>query len=124
MHCKTRGYKKVSSARREEKLFDCPVLAAVKVISGKWKTRILWLLRERPYHFGELRKTLPGVSAKVLDEQLRQLESDGLISRREERRGALTFVFYAYSDYGRSLIPVLDDLGQWGLEHRSRCTDV
>ena len=110
----------MTGLREDGKLLDCPVLAAIKVISGKWKTRILWLLRERPCHFGELRKTLPGVSAKVLEEQLRQLERDGLISRREEMQGGLKFVFYSYSDYGRSLIPVLNDLGQWGSEHQQR----
>jgi DNA-binding HxlR family transcriptional regulator len=110
----------VSDARQARKLFDCPALVAVRVISGKWKTRILWLLRERPYHFGDLRKTLPGVSAKVVDQQLAQLESDGLVARREEMRGGLRFVYYSYSNYGRSLIPVLDDLGQWGNEHGSR----
>ncbi len=106
--------------QRDGKLFDCPALAAVRVISGKWKTRILWLLRERPYHFGDLRKTLPGISAKVLDEQLGQLEDDGLIVRREEMQGGLKFVFYAYSDYGRHLIPVLDALGEWGLQHQKQ----
>ncbi len=61
------------------------------MISGKWKTRILWLLRERPVHFGELRKTLRGVSAKVPDEQLQQLEVDGLITRREAFQGGVRF---------------------------------
>ncbi len=108
------------SSDRDGKLFDCPVLVAVRAISGKWKTRILWLLRDRPYHFGDLRKTLPGVSAKVLVEQLGQLEGDGLIVRRKELQGGLKFVFYAYSDYGRHLIPLLDTLGAWGLQHRRR----
>lgn len=105
---------------RQAKLFDCPVLTALKPISGKWKTRILWLLRERPWHFGDLRKTLPGVSAKVLDEQLTQLERDGLILREERMQGAMRFVYYRYSDHGRSLIPLLDGLGDWGMAHRGR----
>jgi DNA-binding HxlR family transcriptional regulator len=109
----------VSIVPQDSKLFDCPALSAIKVISGKWKTRILWLLRRKPLHFGELRSTLPGVSAKVLDQQLRQLTADGLVFRREEIRGGVTFVFYDYTDYGRSLIPVLDKLGDWGLDHRA-----
>lgn len=104
----------------EKKLFDCPALVAIRVISGKWKTRILWLLRDRPRHFGELRMTLPGVSAKVLDEQLAQLEADGLVTRRPQMQGAVRFVLYAYSDYGRGLIPVLDGLGNWGDAHAGR----
>lgn len=103
---------------RLSKLHDCPALWALTPIMGKWKTRILWLLRDGPHHFGDLRKTLPGVSAKVLDEQLKQLESDGLITRREDVQGGVRYVFYAYSDHGRSLIPLLDGLGDWGLRHR------
>jgi DNA-binding HxlR family transcriptional regulator len=110
----------VSTRTADRKLFHCPALVAVKTISGKWKTRILWLLRERPYHFGELRQILPGVSAKVLDEQLKQLETDGLIDRRDEMRKGVKYTFYAYSDYGRSLIPALDALGMWGIGHASR----
>lgn len=101
----------------ELKLFHCPALTALKVISGKWKTRILWLLRDRAFHFGELRRMLPGVSAKVLSEQISQLEKAGIITRLEETRGGVTFVHYSYSDYGRTLIPALDALGNWGLHH-------
>ena len=110
----------MTGPNRFQKLFDCPVLTALKPITGKWKTRILWLLRDRPHHFGELRKTLPGISAKVLDEQLKQLERDGLVTRREDLHGALKFVFYDYSENGRSLIPLLDGLGDWGLAQQRR----
>jgi DNA-binding HxlR family transcriptional regulator len=110
----------VNGATQDRKLYDCPALVAIKVISGKWKTRILWLLRDRPMHFGELRKTLPGVSAKVLDEQLGRLEAEGLIARHEEFRGGIRFVRYSYTNYGRSLIPLLDGLGAWGSEHGRR----
>jgi DNA-binding HxlR family transcriptional regulator len=110
----------VVGVRDDLKLFHCPALTAIKVISGKWKTRILWLLRDGAVHFADLRRTLPGVSAKVLDEQLSQLEADGLITRRREVRAGNTFVFYDYSAYGRSLIPALDVLGNWGLAHAGR----
>ena len=101
----------------DEKLFHCPALSALKVISGKWKTRILWLLRERPYHFGELKRTLPGVTAKVLSEQLRQLEDAGVLAQRDTMVGSVQYCHYSYTDYGRSLIPVLDALGHWGVDH-------
>jgi DNA-binding HxlR family transcriptional regulator len=110
----------VTAPDRLSKLHDCPVLWALAPIIGKWKTRILWLLRGGAMHFGDLRKTLPGVSAKVLDEQLKQLERDGLITRSETMQGGVKYVFYAYSDHGRSLIPLLDGLGDWGLAHQSR----
>ena len=102
------------------KLFDCPALTALNAVSGKWKTRILWLLRERPHHFNELKRTLPGVSAKVLSQQIQQLEDDGLIERQETVRNGVKHVDYTYSTYGRTLIPALDALGDWGLGHADR----
>ncbi|MDX8353821.1 helix-turn-helix domain-containing protein [Cognatiyoonia sp. IB215182] len=104
----------------DAKLFHCPALTALKAVSGKWKTRILWLLRDRPHHFNELKRTLPGVSAKVLTEQLQQLQDDGIIDRQEETRDGVPHMVCSYSAYGRTLIPVLDALGQWGLIHGAR----
>ena len=101
----------------DTKLYDCPVLIALRVLSGKWKTRVLWLLRSRAHHFGELKSLLPGVSAKVLAEQLRQLEGDGLVAKSIELRKGVSHSLYSYTDYGRSLIPALDQLGDWGLAH-------
>ena len=105
---------------RVSKLMHCPALTAIKTISGKWKTRILWLLRERPHHFGELKALLPGVSAKVLSEQLKQLAHDGLVASKEAERGKVSFHFYGYTEYGRTLIPILNLLGYWGVSHEDR----
>ncbi len=107
----------MTGSNDDPKLFHCPALVTLKIVSGKWKTRILWLLRERPYHFNELRQTLPGVSAKVLAEQVRELEEAGVVTRTETSRGGGIHVDYAYSTYGLSLIPVLDAVGNWGLQH-------
>lgn len=101
----------------DPKLLHCPALVAIKAISGKWKTRILWLLRERPHHFGEMRAVLPGVSAKVLAEQLHQLCDAGLVQVQTDKRGQVTLMRYGFSPYGRTLIPLLDQLGDWGLAH-------
>lgn len=102
------------------KLAHCPALATLKLISGKWKTRILWVLRPGPMGFGELRRSLKGASPKMLTEHLRQLEADGLIYRTVETRGEVRLSRYGYTPYGTSLIPVLDALGGWGLEHEKR----
>jgi DNA-binding HxlR family transcriptional regulator len=110
----------VTTDAPDPKLLHCPALAAIKAISGKWKTRVLWLLRERPYHFGEMRGLLPGVSAKVLSEQLRQLADDDLVRSEEAIRGGVLFRRYDFTDYGRTLIPVLDLLGGWGAGHEDR----
>ncbi|NJM82586.1 MAG: helix-turn-helix transcriptional regulator [Tabrizicola sp.] len=110
----------VTTAKPDPKLTHCPALVGIKAISGKWKTRILWLLRDRPHHFGEIRTLLPGVSAKVLSQQLSQLGKDGLVLPQEEMRGGVVFMIYDYTDYGRTLVPVLDLLGAWGDGHERR----
>jgi DNA-binding HxlR family transcriptional regulator len=107
----------VMTKAEDPKLFHCPALVAIKVVSGKWKTRVLWLLRERPHHFGEIKLLLPGVSAKVLSEQLGQLADDGLVGSKQAIRGGVLHVLYDYTVYGRTLIPVLDLLGAWGVDH-------
>ena len=100
-----------------DKIDHCPALVTLKVISGKWKTRILWQLRSDEMHFNELRRSLRGVSAKVLTEHLRQLEQAGIVNRRQTVELGVTVSIYSYSSYGATLIPVLDALGAWGLKH-------
>lgn len=102
------------------KLVHCPALATLQVISGKWKTRILWLLRTEAMQFGQLKKNLKGISAKMLTEHLRQLEDDGVIGNTREGSGPIASSFYSYTDYGRTLIPVLDSIGNWGHQHQTR----
>lgn len=104
----------------DPKLLHCPALIAIRAISGKWKTRVLWLLRERPHHFGEMKGLLPGVSAKVLSEQLRQLADDNIVCSQEVMRGGVLLVRYQYTLYGKTLVPVLDLLGGWGNAHEDR----
>ena len=102
------------------KLEHCPALVAIKVISGKWKTRILWQLRSGPIHFGDLRRKLEGVSPKMLSEHLKQLETDGLIRRDIETVGGTSLSSYRFTDYGKTLVPSLDSLGEWGIAHERR----
>jgi DNA-binding HxlR family transcriptional regulator len=102
------------------KLRDCPALFTLKVLSGKWKTRILWALRPCPKRFGQLRRELPDASAKVLTAQLRELESAHIIRRTVSKEGAVIVVEYAYTPFGKTLIPALDALGEWGLKNVDR----
>ena len=103
-----------------DKLRDCPALLTLKVLSGKWKTRILWSLRSSAKRFGQLRRELPGASSKVLTAQLRELEAAGIIHRTSYKEGAVTVVDYAYTPFGTTLIPALDALGNWGLQNFDR----
>ncbi len=97
----------------------CPLTAAFAAIGGKWKLIIVYWLAESPKHFAALRKAMPGISQKVLTQQLRELMSDGLVNR--EPKGAIPApVVYSLSDYGRSVLPLVEDVRRWGRAHLSR----
>jgi len=97
----------------------CPLTAALAAIGGKWKLIIVYWLAESPKHFAALRKAMPGISQKVLTQQLRELMSDGLVNR--EPKGAVPSpVVYSLSDYGRSVLPLVEDVRRWGHTHLSR----
>src|SRR5687768_7344102 len=77
--------RKLSGGRgmRNKEPDDCGFAAALRAIGGKWKTSLLWALHLRPHRFAELRRLSSGISEKVLTQQLRQMEADGLISRHD-----------------------------------------
>jgi DNA-binding HxlR family transcriptional regulator len=97
----------------------CPLYTAIGVIEGRWKPMLFQRLARRPLGFGELRRAMPGVAGKVLREQLRQMQNDGLVARRSLspiHRG----VRYELTPYGRTLGPVFQALWQWGTTHLRR----
>jgi DNA-binding HxlR family transcriptional regulator len=95
------------------KVYHCAVEAALDVIGGKWKPLILWHLGDNIMRFGELQRSLPGVNAKMLTKQLRELEKDGVIKRTIYPE-VPPRVEYAITDFGRTLIPILEALCTWG----------
>jgi DNA-binding HxlR family transcriptional regulator len=103
-------------SRSIDKQHDCPVMATIAVIGGKWKPRVLWQLRAGPARFGDLHRHV-GASEKMLSQSLRALEAAGIISRKELRVGNVVMTEYAYTNYGQTLVPVLDAMGDWGLAH-------
>jgi DNA-binding HxlR family transcriptional regulator len=100
---------------------DCPVVAALEVIGGKWKPLILFQLRERPMRFSELRRMVPQATQKMLTQQLRDLERDGIIHRKVYAV-VPPKVDYSLTDYGQTLKPLLALMCDWGSKHRSRAT--
>jgi DNA-binding HxlR family transcriptional regulator len=106
---------------KERGPYSCGLDAAVDLVGGKWKALILWELHAGVHRFAELRRSLPGVSEKVLIQQLREMESDGLV-HREIYREVPPRVEYSLTDFGESLNKALLPLGDWGDRHMARIT--
>lgn len=99
------------------KNFTWPAELTLNLIGGKWKALILHhLLRGESRRFGELKRLLPGISAKMLAKHLKELEYDGLILRMETGEEKIRIV-YAPTSRSRSLAPILDAIQAWGREH-------
>jgi DNA-binding HxlR family transcriptional regulator len=98
---------------------SCPVTAALEVIGGKWKPVILYQLRAGPIRFGALRRAVPRATQKMLTQQLRELERDGVIDRTVHAV-VPPRVEYSLSKYGETLRPLLLSMCEWGKKHRAR----
>ena len=94
---------------------------AFALLSGKWKLEILWLLNQRVHRFGELRRAIPRITQHMLTAQLRELESDGLISRTVFAE-VPPRVDYTITEKARGLGPAMDALAAWWQTHGSSLT--
>ncbi|SCX57047.1 helix-turn-helix domain-containing protein [Variovorax sp. EL159] len=92
---------------------------AFDVIGGKWKAVILWELHAQPCRFGELKRLLPGISEKMLIQQLRELEADGIV-HREVFHEVPPRVEYSETKLGTTLNEALAPLAAWGDRHAKR----
>ena len=104
--------------KTRDELPDCPVATTVSLIGNKWKLLILRNLLQRPWRFGELRKSLDGISQKVLTESLRSMESDGIIVRRVYAE-VPPRVEYSLSELGESMRPILESMEAWGTNYKN-----
>ncbi len=98
---------------RREHYITCPVQAALDTIGGKWKPVLLALLSENTMRFGELQRRLPNVTQRMLTNQLRELERDGLIARKVYAQ-VPPKVEYSLTELGNTLAPMLEELRKWG----------
>ncbi len=96
-----------------EKTYRCPVELTINLLGGKWKAVLLWELSGRTLRFNELTRLFPDATRKMLTQQLRQMERDGLILRNEYLQ-IPPKVEYSLTDFGRSFMPVLLSMNQWG----------
>lgn len=95
------------------KTFHCAMDVTMHFIGGKWKTVVLWYLRNRTLRFSELKKQIPDITEKMLSLQLKALEEDGLVKREVFAEVPLR-VEYSLTDFGRTLLPVLEAVALWG----------
>jgi DNA-binding HxlR family transcriptional regulator len=99
------------------KFYNNPVELALDVLGGRWKMPILWRLKARAWRYGELKKDLGRITHKMLAEQLRELERDGLISRKVYGQ-VPPKVEYALTKKGKTTIPLIKSLRKWGSDFR------
>jgi DNA-binding HxlR family transcriptional regulator len=102
---------------KKEELPECPVATTVSLIGSKWKLLIIRNLLQRPWRFNELKKSLDGISQKVLTDSLRSMEDDGLIIRTVYQ-DIPPKVEYSLSELGESLKPILDSMVAWGTQYK------
>ncbi len=96
--------------------YRCTVAVTLEVIGGKWKTLILWHLSFKTLRFSQLQRRLQKVTQKMLTQQLRELEADGLIHRQVYAE-VPPRVEYSLTELGQSVVPILSQMCQWGKDY-------
>jgi DNA-binding HxlR family transcriptional regulator len=104
---------------RRNPVTACPLTAAFAAVGGKWKLTLVYWLGREPHHFAGLQRRATSISHKVLTEQLRELEADGIL-RRDPLGTVPAPVMYQLTDYGRTLLPLVESVRVWGLGHLER----
>lgn len=101
----------------------CPVTNALTVLGGKWKINIIFLLSNKTMRFGAIKNTLQGITQQMLSKQLKELERDKLIIRTVHDTVPLK-VTYELTDLGKSSIPVLNSMYEWGIKQQSKLSKI
>ena len=98
------------------KKYSCFFQLATDIIGGKWKALVLWCLKDGEKRNGELKRLIPDISQKMLTQQLRELENSGIVERIVYPE-VPPKVEYKLTKMGKTLIPILEDLHDWGKEY-------
>lgn len=104
--------------RKKEDFPECPVATTLELIGSKWKVLILRNLLQRPWRFNELKRSLAGVSNKVLTDSLRSMEEDGIIARKVYPE-VPPHVEYSLTEIGESMRPIIVAMAEWGTEYKN-----
>ena len=98
----------------EGNIYHCAMDITMDYIGGKWKTVVLWYLKNGTHRFAELKKLIPDITEKMLSIQLKTLEEDGLITRKAYGTKPPIRVEYSLTEFGKTLIPALNAIAKWG----------
>ena len=98
--------------------YRCPVELTISLIGGKWKAILLWELSKETIRFNEITRRFPEATRKMLSQQLREMEQDGLILRTKYAQ-IPPKVEYSLTDLGKSFMPVIFSMNQWGMNYVS-----
>ncbi len=101
---------------KQAALSKCPVTYTLERIGGRWKALILYHLSSKPLRYGELKRALPAITEKMLIQQLKELETDKLLTRVAQPV-VPPHVTYSLTDAGAALSPVLKAMAAWGLSY-------
>lgn len=102
-----------------EKEYKCGIDVTLAVVGGKWKASILWHLTHETMRFSDMQRQFSDTTRKMLTQQLRELEADGLV-HREVYPQVPPKVEYSLTDKGRSIYPILEQMCDWGREYAAR----
>jgi DNA-binding HxlR family transcriptional regulator len=116
-------YPGVEEGTMRRPAYGCGLEAALAVVGGKWKPIVLWQLASGTRRFGELRRLVTGISEKMLIQQLREMEADGIVARKDFHE-IPPRVEYSLTEFGVSLSEALRPLCDWGRDHMKRIERV
>ena len=94
--------------------YHCALDVTMSFIGGKWKCVVLWYLRKKKYRFSELKRQIPDITEKMLSIQLKALEQEGIVRRDVFGEKPPIRVEYSLTDFGKSLVPVVNAIAKWG----------
>jgi DNA-binding HxlR family transcriptional regulator len=100
-------------------LNECPVTFTLEKMGGRWKPLILYQLQQGVLRYGQLKKSIPGITEKMLVQHLRELEADGLIVR-DVKPIVPPHVEYSLTQSGKTLTPILNAMAEWGLNNQEQ----
>lgn len=97
---------------------NCPIMATLKMVGGRWKLHLLWSMKDKPMRYKELHRAVPDISEKMLTQQLGALVREGWVIKKDYKE-IPPRTEYSLSELGASFVPILQQIYDWGVAHNS-----